>query len=409
MGLVKSATVTEKKVTANRQNAQHSTGPRSEAGKQNSSLNGLVHGLYSNTRTYGAMIVLGEDPLDFESLRARLHRRWGFGLDPLIDVETDELAWLLWRKQRVERSRDCMLVARKEHADTEGRRREREHVRDSVDLEEASRIGLRRMKDSPAAFEQTLTVLDVLTEDAERRDFAHDHATHIAFLYGGETNGQGTTIKHLFRQLAQPAEASEKRSREEERKVLLQALEMEREQVVEEYLQFRRDHIELTPWVKGAMLAPDEETRWMVREAASLDRAIDRKIKLLMDLRKELREQRRWEREEAEDRARETEDRSRETEAEARGQGSGVRGQEPDAGTQETQARNQESEGRSQEPVAASLPRQPRKQSNARRSPTAGDSPVAVATEGAVPSSEAPESADETGGTDADVEHGEYL
>jgi len=327
MGLVKSATVTEKKVTANRQNAQHSTGPRSEAGKQNSSLNGLVHGLYSNTRTYGAMIVLGEDPLDFESLRARLHRRWGFGLDPLIDVETDELAWLLWRKQRVERSRDCMLVARKEHADTEGRRREREHVRDSVDLEEASRIGLRRMKDSPAAFEQTLTVLDVLTEDAERRDFAHDHATHIAFLYGGETNGQGTTIKHLFRQLAQPAEASEKRSREEERKVLLQALEMEREQVVEEYLQFRKDHIELTPWVKGAMLAADEETRWMVREAASLDRAIDRKIKLVMDLRKELRQQTKWE----------AEMRSQETEAEARDQGSGVRRQEAESSRQKAE------------------------------------------------------------------------
>jgi len=258
-----------------------------------------------------------------------------------------------------------------------------------VDLEEASRIGLRRMKDSPAAFEQTLTVLDVLTEDAERRDFEHDHATHIAFLYGGETNGQGTTIKHLFRQLAQPAEATEKHSREEERKVLLTALEMEREQVVEEYLQFRKDHIELTPWVKGAMLAPDEESRWTVREAASLDRAIDRKIKLLMDLRKELRQQTRWEREEAEATAQETEDRSRETEAEARGQGSGVKDEEAEAASQET-----EEEDQSQEPVAASLPRQ-RKQGKARRSPAAAERPVRVAAEGAAPTSGVAESADE--------------
>ncbi len=258
MGLVKSPDVTPKKAAANRQNAQHSTGPQTEAGKQNSSLNGLVHGLYSNTRTYGAMIVLGEAPLDFESLRARLHRRWGCGLDPLIDVETDELAWLLWRKQRVERARDCMLVARKEHADTEGRRREREHVRDTVDLEEAARIGLRRLKDSPAAFEQTLTVLSVLQEDAERREFTHDHATHLAFLYGEEPDGQGLTIKHIFRTLSQPGAESEKRSREKERKILLHALEMEREQVVEEYLQFRKDRIELTPWVKGGMLAADE-------------------------------------------------------------------------------------------------------------------------------------------------------
>ena len=65
MGLTKSPKITEKKVAANQQNAQHSTGPRSEAGKQNSSLNGLVHGLYSNARTYAAMVALGENPLEF--------------------------------------------------------------------------------------------------------------------------------------------------------------------------------------------------------------------------------------------------------------------------------------------------------------------------------------------------------
>ena len=166
MGLTKAPKVTERKAAANRQNAQHSTGPRTEAGKQNSSLNGIVHGLYSQTRTYEAMIALGENPLEFERQRARLQRTWGFGLDPLMDVEIDELAWQLWRKQRVERFRDSMLVARKEQADTEGRRRE--HIRDTVDQEEARRIGLRRLQDSPAAFEQTLVVLQVLREDAER-------------------------------------------------------------------------------------------------------------------------------------------------------------------------------------------------------------------------------------------------
>ncbi|HMD99193.1 MAG TPA: hypothetical protein VKM93_17940 [Terriglobia bacterium] len=153
--------VSEKKAAANRQNSQHSTGPQTEAGKQNSSLNGLVHGLYSQTRTYVAMVALGENPLEFERHRARLHASWGFGLDPLFDAEIDELAWLLWRKQRVEGARDSMLVARKEQADNEGRRREREYIRDTVDTEEAFRVGLRRINDSPAAFEQTLTVLEI--------------------------------------------------------------------------------------------------------------------------------------------------------------------------------------------------------------------------------------------------------
>ena len=302
MGLTKSPQVTAKKAAANRQNAQHSTGPRSEAGKQNSSLNGLVHGLYSNTRTYAAMIALGEDPLDFERLRARLQGRWGFGLDPLIDVEIDELAWQLWRKQRVERFRDSMLVARQEQADTEGRRREREYIRDSMDQEEARRIGLRRVKDSPAAFQQSLVMLQVLKEDAERRDFADDHASHMAYLYGEQPDpaSRGLTIQYLFRKLAHPEEEKRGTSPKQQRESLLELIEEERQEVEAQYALFRRDHIELTVWARGAMLAADEETRWIIREAAALDRAIDRKIKLLMGLRKDLRQQLKWEREETE-------------------------------------------------------------------------------------------------------------
>src|SRR5208282_5774725 len=341
MGLVKSATVTDKKAAANRQNAQHSTGPRTEAGKQNSSLNGLVHGLYSNKRTYAAMLALGEDPHDFEGLRARLQRRWGFGLDPLIDVETDELAWLLWRKQRVEGTRDCLLVDLKEQADTEGRRREREHIRDTVDQEEARRIGLRRIQDSPAAFEQTLVMLQVLKEDAERGDFASDHAGHMLYLYGegSEPSGHGPVIKDIFRKLSHPEEETKGRSPEKERELLLRAIALETQQVAAEYALYRRDHIELTVWARGALMGADKESSWIIREGVSLDRAIDRKIKLLMGLRKDLRQQLKWEREQAEA---EAEARSQEPEADARGQESGV-------GCQETEVRSQESEVTSQE------------------------------------------------------------
>jgi len=339
MALTKAPIVTEKKAAANRQNAQHSTGPRTEAGKQNSSLNGLVHGLYSNTRTYAAMVALGENPLDFERLRARLGGTWGYGFDPLMDVEIDEFAWLLWRKQRVEVARDSMLVARKEQADTEGRRRQREHLRDTVDLEEAARIGLRRMKDSPAAYEQTLVTLNLLKEDAERREFANDHLGHMLYLYGEEPTDRGLTIKNLFRELAHPEEETMGWSAKRQREVLLAAIELETQEVAAEYALYRRDHIELTPAVRGAMLAADKESKWIIREAATLDRAIDRKIKLLLELRKDLRQQLKWEAEERsqetgvrsqepEARSQETEARSQKAEAEARGQESGVRGQE---------------------------------------------------------------------------------
>jgi len=346
MGLTKPPIVTERKATANQQNAQHSTGPRTEAGKQNSSLNGLVHGLYSQTRTYEAMIALGENPLEFERQRASLQRTWGFGLDPLMDVEIDELAWQLWRKQRVERFRDAMLVARKEQADTKGCRREREYLRDTVDDQEARRIGLRRLKDSPAAFEQTLVMLQLLKEDVQRRDFAHDHVDHMLYLYGEEPTERGLAIRNMFRELAHPEEEKMGWSAKKQREVLLAAIQQEQQEVEAEYALFRRDHIELTPWVRGAMLAADKESKWIIREAASLDRAIDRKIKLLMGLRKDLRQQLQWEAEmrdqvpgvgcqeaEAEGGSQEAEAGSQKAEAEGSGQTSGVRGQEAPEGS----------------------------------------------------------------------------
>ncbi len=52
-----SATVSVFRATINRQNAQHSTGPRTEAGKRRSSLNALQHGL-----TATSAVLPSEDP-----------------------------------------------------------------------------------------------------------------------------------------------------------------------------------------------------------------------------------------------------------------------------------------------------------------------------------------------------------
>jgi hypothetical protein len=52
-------------IAANQSNAQFSTGPRTEAGKRNSSQNNFRHGLAS-----GQILIPGEDPAEFEALRA---------------------------------------------------------------------------------------------------------------------------------------------------------------------------------------------------------------------------------------------------------------------------------------------------------------------------------------------------
>ena len=69
MSLDKSPQLTPQRLAANRQNAQHSTGPRTAGGKKRSSRNSRQHGLYSNARFFwDAAIALGEDPREFERL-----------------------------------------------------------------------------------------------------------------------------------------------------------------------------------------------------------------------------------------------------------------------------------------------------------------------------------------------------
>jgi len=81
----------------NRQNAQHSTGPRTEAGKAISSQNRLAHGLCSSS-----LIIRGETQEEFDELQIQTH----ITFDPQTDEETllvDQLAEAIWRLNRARR------------------------------------------------------------------------------------------------------------------------------------------------------------------------------------------------------------------------------------------------------------------------------------------------------------------
>jgi hypothetical protein len=79
----------------NRANAQHSTGPRTDSGKQRSSLNALRHGL-----TAASAVLPSEDRAAYDA-----HRRSFFDeYQPATPAETQltqELADTAWRLNRV--------------------------------------------------------------------------------------------------------------------------------------------------------------------------------------------------------------------------------------------------------------------------------------------------------------------
>src|SRR4029078_8083939 len=85
---------TEKQFAANRQNAKHSTGPRSEHGKRRSRRNALRHGLSAET-----VIDVFEDPADYNALASAINADYR----PRTNFElqlVSRLVSLLWRLHR---------------------------------------------------------------------------------------------------------------------------------------------------------------------------------------------------------------------------------------------------------------------------------------------------------------------
>src|ERR1700694_4697310 len=90
---------TAAQTTANQINAQSSTGPRTEPGKQTASQNNFRHGLAS-----GQVLVEGEDPADFEAMRAGFfekHKPCTFTETALVPSMVEHL-WISRRAIRLQ-------------------------------------------------------------------------------------------------------------------------------------------------------------------------------------------------------------------------------------------------------------------------------------------------------------------
>ena len=88
---------TEAQITANRQNAKKSTGPRTDGGKATSSQNAVKHGLFAREA-----VIHGEDPAEFDLYRdAFLADLRPVG--PMESMLAERIVSLSWRLQRAER------------------------------------------------------------------------------------------------------------------------------------------------------------------------------------------------------------------------------------------------------------------------------------------------------------------
>lgn len=329
MSLRKSPQPTSQLLDAARSNARRSHGPCTAAGKHNSRMNGVKHGERSAPENhYEVMRALGEDPARFESVKQELRDSFGPG-DAFFDKQVDDLARLYWRRDRLERSqtglmrRALLAVEEREH------RRRKEIEGASFEVGQAINITLGEPSDPAARLRLLLSFLGVIRVQVHARSFLAWQAAALEGFYGKKGGWRAARLGHLLWLFAEaavgvPAEdvgaplvaaqaededdvgaslggaeadgegahkdcpyAATEPADELRYNELVLLLEEERASVEEEFEYEEKLSEERAAIERDACLAPaGEEWRMMLRREESLDRAIDRKIKLLLILRK---------------------------------------------------------------------------------------------------------------------------
>ena len=309
MSLRKSPQLTPALLAAARQNAQHSTGPRSPAAKQNSKLNGLKHGAYvSDENRSQAMQALGEDPQEFESLKQELMSAFGPG-DALFEKQVEDLAWLYFRRDRLERVQEGLRRRALQGIDDWQHRRQQEMARVTFDPSQhvMLEVYLSESTDRGVTLRRTLSFLELIREEVKQRTFRVRQYAVLESLYEGMKGWRQALIFRLLHSFSDPMYLEVQQADEEEkqyrrkmgtdreppgetgRQELLRLLEEEIASVREEFEYAEKANEERAAIERDACLAPEGET-WamMLRQEAALDRSIDRKVRILMRLRKEL-------------------------------------------------------------------------------------------------------------------------
>jgi len=277
--------LTPSQLESRRKNAQKSTGPRTAAGKRRAALNALKYGRYTEPHTTEqSMVLLGEDPREFQSFRESLIA----ARQPADAVERmllEDIAVLAWKKRRLDRAQEALQLRNLEVLELGRHRQALEVGRETADIsqEEVLKFGLRRAPKSPAKFGEILSHLETLAGLAGRQDFSQDIDSVITILYGESPTLRGAEIANLYRQLR------EEGVRKDESRALAAslrlAIEEETRDVVEEYTLFLQEHVHVSPALRNSALAPIHP-QWtaIVRHEYSLDRLIERKLKLLTQI-----------------------------------------------------------------------------------------------------------------------------
>jgi len=304
MSLRKTPDLTPQLHAAARRNAQRSTGPRSPAGKQISKMNALKHGECAAPENhYEVMRALGEDPEQFEKLKRDLMTSFGPG-DALWEMQIDDLARLYWRRERLERMQEGVMRRALQAVEEWQHRRQLEMAGATLETSQSHALDMDNAEptDPGARLRLLLSYLGVIREQVKQRMFNPRQPAVIERLYH---NNRGWRQARLCQLLKLFAESGRKLSEDDEvdeflrqrfpsepagepqYQELLRLLEEEIAGAQEEFQYAEKLNQEKAAIERDACFAPDgEQWKMMLRREETLDRSIDRKVKMLLGLRK---------------------------------------------------------------------------------------------------------------------------
>ncbi len=307
MSLRKFTCLTSRRLDAARHNAQHSTGPRSEGGKERMKMNALKHGCDAAPENDAAVMrALEEDPERYAALKRELATAYGPG-DALWDRQIDDLGRLYWRRERIERMETGLM--RDSLQEVEERRRGLARALADVTFEpsqcEAVALNLPKPTHPCVRLRMLISLWGVIREQARRRYFPLAQQKQIESYYQGELGWRPRQIVHLLglfwecanvRQQHDQAKIDKyvkdtfggEAGREARHQELLRLLEEQIAAVEAAFAEEMKAQEEKDAIARDACLAPKDETANIVlRVEMALDRAIDRKVRILLTMRKE--------------------------------------------------------------------------------------------------------------------------
>ena len=307
MSLRKPSTITPELLAAARGNSLHSTGPRSPAAKQNSKLNALKHAVYlSPENDRQAMQSLGEDPKAFDALRQELRSAFS-PADAFLEKQVDDLSWLYWRRDRSERMLSGLRRQALEAVEERQRRRRREMAAVTFDPSRHELLDwdLTSSEDRGAALRLRLSYLGVLRDEVRQGIHRQRHGAVLESIYPAAKAWRPQLIYALWYRFWKAQETAEKAAKdphyldcqralklwreppgEAEQQEYVKLLEEEIAAVEEELGEEEKANERRAAIERDACLAP-QGPAWtaLVRQEGSLDRSIDRKVRILLKLR----------------------------------------------------------------------------------------------------------------------------